>query len=225
MNQFQKQRKMLVENLEANRYIKSEAVKNAMIKVKREMFGLSGYQANAYQDIPLPIPPVDEDTATISAPTVHAMMLEGLRLKKGEKVVEIGCGSGIMLAYMKEIVGKTGEVFGVEIQKSTYDFAKESLKKCEYDKKVKLILGDGSIGLKEHAPFDKILISAAAPSLPEPIRRQVRVGGIIVAVIGTSRFNQELVQFEKNDDDTFSKRNLGSVIFVPLKGKYGVGEI
>jgi protein-L-isoaspartate(D-aspartate) O-methyltransferase len=222
MNQFQKQRKVLVENLAANRYIKSEAVKKAMIKVKREMFVLSGYQANAYQDIPLPIPPVDEDTATISAPTIHAMMLEGLRLKKGEKVVEIGCGSGIMLAYMKEIVGKKGEVFGVEIQKSTYDFAKESLKKSGYHKKVKMILGDGSIGLKENAPFDKILISAAAPSLPEPIRRQVRVGGIIVAVIGTSRFNQELIQFEKNDDETFSKRNLGSVIFVPLKGKYGM---
>lgn len=222
MDAFQKQKKLLVESLFANRCIKSEAVKKAMMKVRREQFVLSGYQSNAYQDIPLPIPPVDEDTATISQPAVHAMMLEGLRLKKGEKIVEIGCGSGIMLAYIKEIVGKTGEVFGVEIQKSTCDFAKESLKKSGYDKKVKLILGDGSIGLKEHAPFDKILISAAAPSLPEPIRRQVRVGGIIVAVIGTSRFNQELVQFEKNDDDTFSKRNLGSVVFVPLKGKYGV---
>ena len=221
MDIFQKQRKLLVESLLANRYIKSEAVKKAMMKVRRELFVLSGYQANAYQDIPLPIPPVDEDTATISAPTVHAMMLEGLRLKKGDKVVEIGCGSGIMLAYMKEIVGKKGEVFGVEIQKSTWDFAKERLKKSGYDKKVKLILGDGSIGLKNHAPYDKILISAAAPSLPEPIRRQVRVGGIIVAVIGTSRFNQELIQFEKNDDETFSKRNLGSVIFVQLKGRFG----
>jgi protein-L-isoaspartate(D-aspartate) O-methyltransferase len=222
MDQFQKQKKALIENLSANRYVKSEAVKKAMMKVKREQFVLSGYQSSAYQDIPLPIPPINEDSATISQPTVHAMMLEGLKLKKGDKVVEIGCGSGIVLAYMKEIVGKNGEVFGVEIQKPTYEFARENLKKSGYDKKVKLILGDGSVGLKDYAPFDKILLSAAAPSLPEPVRRQVKIRGIIVAVIGTSRFNQELIQFEKNDDETFSKRNLGSVIFVPLKGKYGM---
>lgn len=222
MEQLQKQRKMLVENLAANRYIKSEAIKKAMMKVKRENFVLSGYQSSTYQDVPLPIPPVSEDSATISAPTVHAMILEGLRLKKGENVVEIGCGSGIMLAYLREIVGRKGEVFGVEIQKETYEFAKENLKKSGYAKKVKLILGDGSIGLKQHAPFDKIIISAAAPSLPEPIRKQLRIRGIIVAVIGTSRFNQELIQFEKNDDSTFSKKNLGGVIFVNLKGKYGM---
>lgn len=222
MNDLEKQKKLLIGNLVANKYIKSEAVKKAMMKVKREMFVLAGYQISSYQDVPLPIPPVEEDSATISAPTVHAMMLEGLRLKKGDRVVEIGCGSGIMLAYLKEIIGRSGDVFGVEIQKDTYAFAKENLKKSGYDKKVKVILGDGSIGLKDEAPFDKILVSAAAPSLPEPIRRQVKSRGIIVAVIGTSRFNQELIQFEKNDDETFSKRNLGSVIFVPLKGKYGM---
>lgn len=137
-------------------------------------------------------------------------------------MIEIGCGSGIILAYIKEIIGKKGEVFGVEIQKDTYEFAKGNLKKSGYSKKVKLVLGDGSVGLKDQAPFDKILVSAAAPSLPEPLRRQVRTGGIIVAVIGTSRFNQELIQFEKNEDGTFSKRNLGGVIFVPLRGKYGM---
>lgn len=222
MNDLQKQKKMLIENLAANKYIKSESVKKAMLKVKREMFVLSGYQSSAYQDIPLPIPPVNEDTGTISQPAVHAMILEGLKLKKGEKVVEIGCGSGIMLAYMKEIVGKRGEVFGVEIQKETYEFARENLKKSGYDKKVKLILGDGSIGLQQLAPFDKILVSAASPSLPEPIRKQIKIGGIVVAVIGTSQFNQELIQYEKNDDHTFSKRNLGGVVFVPLRGKYGM---
>ena len=222
MKKFEKQRKMLVENLLLNRYIKSEAVKKAMMKVNREQFVASEYRSSAYHDIALPIPPVSEDSATISQPAVHAMTLEGLRLKKGDRVVEIGCGSGIMLAYMKEIVGKKGEVFGVEIQKPTYEFAGENLGKSGYDKKVQLILGDGSIGLREFAPFDKILVSAAAPSLPEPIRRQVKMRGIIVAVIGTSRFNQELIQFEKNDDETFSRKNLGGVIFVSLRGKYGI---
>lgn len=222
MTDLKKQRETLIENLAANRYIKSEAVKKAMLKIKREQFVMTGYQANAYQDIPLPIPPVSEDSGTISQPAVHAMILEGMRLKKGEKVIEIGCGSGIILAYIKEIIGKKGEVFGVEIQKDTYEFAKGNLKKSGYSKKVKLVLGDGSVGLKDQAPFDKILVSAAAPSLPEPLRRQVRTGGIIVAVIGTSRFNQELIQFEKNEDGTFSKRNLGGVIFVPLRGKYGM---
>ena len=108
MNEFGKQRKELVENLCANRYIKTDAVKKAMLKVKRELFVMTGYQYSAYHDIALPIPPVGEDTATISQQAVHAMMLEGLRLKKGNKVVEIGCGSGITLAYIREIVGRTG---------------------------------------------------------------------------------------------------------------------
>jgi len=222
MSEFEKQRKLLIEDLVANRYIKTEPVKKAMLKVKREMFVMLGYQYSAYHDIALPIPPVDDATSTISQPAIHAMMLEGLRLKKGEKIVEIGCGSGIMLAYIKEIVGKKSEVFGVEIQKETFQFAKNNLQKTGYDKKLKLILGDGSIGLKEQAPFDKILVSAASPSLPEPLRRQIKTQGIIVAVIGTSAYNQELIQFQKNDDDTFSKKNLGGVVFVPLRGKYGM---
>jgi protein-L-isoaspartate(D-aspartate) O-methyltransferase len=83
-------------------------------------------------------------------------------------------------------------------------------------------LSDGSIGLKEYAPFDKIIISAAVPSIPEPVRKQLKIRGIIVAVIGTSQYNQELLQFEKNDDETFSKKNLGGVVFVPLRGEYGM---
>jgi protein-L-isoaspartate(D-aspartate) O-methyltransferase len=221
MNELEKQRKMLIESLVANSQIKSEQVKKAMMKVKRELFVLSDYKQNAYQDIPLPISS-DAEGGTISQPTVHAMTLEGLRLKKGEKVLEIGCGSGILVAYIKEIVGRKGEVFGVEISKETCEFAKNNLKNSGYDKKIKLILGDGSVGLKEYAPFDKIVISAAAPSLPEPIRKQTKIGGIIVAVIGTSNYNQELIQFEKNDDETFSKRNLGGVVFVPLRGEYGM---
>jgi protein-L-isoaspartate(D-aspartate) O-methyltransferase len=179
------------------------------------------YKVAAYQDIPLPIP-TNFESGTISQPAVHAMTLEGLKLKKGDKVFEVGCGSGILLAYVKEIVGKKGQVFGAEIEKKTYEFAKQNLKKTGYDKKIKVTLGDGSVGLKEYAPFDKIIISAAVPSIPEPVRKQLKIRGIIVAVIGTSQYNQELLQFEKNDDETFSKKNLGGVIFVPLRGEYGM---
>jgi protein-L-isoaspartate(D-aspartate) O-methyltransferase len=221
MDEFEKQRKMLIDNLVANGYIKSEQVKRAMMKVKRELFVAQEYKRSAYEDIPLPIPSSLE-SATISQPTVHAMSLEGLKLKKGDNVLEVGCGSGIVLAYVKEIVGKTGQVFGVEIDKKTFEFAKENLKTAGYIKKVKLVLGDGSVGLQGESPFDKIAVSAAAPSLPEPIRKQVRIGGIIVAVIGTSQYNQELLQYEKNDDETFSKKNLGGVVFVPLRGEYGM---
>jgi len=220
MNEFEKQRKTLIDNLVANGYIKSDQVRKTMMKVKRELFVTPEYKAVAYQDIPLPIPS-NFESATISQPTVHAMALEGLKLKKGEKVLEVGSGSGIVLAYMKEIIGTKGQVFGVEIEKKTFEFAKANLKKSGYDKKVKLVLGDGSIGLQEYALFDKIVVSAASVSLPEPIRKQVKIGGIIVAVIGTSQYNQELLQYEKNDDETFSKRSLGGVIFVPLRGQYG----
>src|SRR3989338_1508019 len=195
-NDFVKQRRNVVTSLERLGYLTDPAVRRAMLKVRREDFVPEEYFASAYIDTPLPIP----GCGTISALHMHAISLSALKLKPGEKFLEIGAGSGILLAYAKEIVGMKGKVFGNE---------------------VKMVHGDGSQGLPEQAPFDKVLISAASPNIPEPIKNQVKVGGIVVAVIGPPRGDQELVYFEKKKDGNWKKKNLGGVIYVPLLGKYG----
>jgi protein-L-isoaspartate(D-aspartate) O-methyltransferase len=217
MDQFLKQRKQIVENLEAMGYIKAPEVRRAMLKVKRELFVFKEYLKDAYLDVPLQIP----GGATISAPHMHAISLSALKLKPGDKVLEVGAGSGILLAYMKKIVGDKGKVFGIEITPETFEFAKKNLEKAGYSKKVKLILGDGSMGLPEDAPFDKILVSATAPDFPKPLIDQLKVGGIIISIIGPPSGHQELVYVEKAKEGKLIRKNLGGVVFVPLTGKYG----
>ena len=212
-----KQRRKVVESLEKLGYLPDPKVKRAMLKVKREDFVPRENIASSYLDMPLPI----LGGGTISALHMHAISLCALKLKAGEKFLEVGSGSGILLAYAKEIIGVKGKIFGIEISKDSYEFAIENLKRAGYEKKVKMIHGDGSQGLPEEAPFDKVLISAASPNIPEPIKEQVKVGGVVVAVVGPPHGDQELVYFEKMKDGIWKKKNLGGVIFVPLVGKFG----
>ncbi len=216
-----KQRKEMVEFLDKSGYIKYPALKKAMLKVPREEFVPEEYKSRAYSNTPFPIP----GGVTISAEHMHAIMLSALKLKRGDKVLEVGAGSGIMLAYMKEIVGSNGKVFGIEIIPETYEFAKKNLEKTGYDKKVKMILGDGSLGLAEHAPFDKILSSASCREVPKPWIDQLKVGGIIITPVGPVYGNQELYYFEKNKKGELKGKPLGGVIFIPLAGKFGWGEL
>ncbi len=217
MMDFEEQRKQIVESLERIGYIKSQSVKQAMLKVRREDFVSSDNKEDAYVDTPLPIP----GNATISAPHMHAISLEALKLKLGDKFLEVGAGSGIMQAYAYEIVGKGGETIGIEINKETYEFGRKNLEKAGYWDKVKFILGDGSIGLPEEAPFDAILVSAASPDIPKPLVKQLKPGGIIVAVVGSAYGEQQLVSLEKTREGKIVRKELLPVIFVPLKGKYG----
>ncbi|MEM5836557.1 MAG: protein-L-isoaspartate(D-aspartate) O-methyltransferase [Candidatus Aenigmatarchaeota archaeon] len=207
-----KQRKEMVQFLENCGYIKYPAVKAAMLKVKREDFVLPEYRDKAYSNVPLPIP----GNMTISAEHMHAIFLSVLNLKPGEKVLEIGAGSGILLAYMKEIVGEKGEVYGIEIIPETYEFAKKNLKKTGYWNKVKLVLGDGSKGLPEFAPYDKI-VSSAAPRerIPKAWVDQLKPGGILVTPLGPP-YSQDLICLEKTKDGKIKKKNLGPVVFVEL---------
>src|SRR3989344_5896414 len=151
-NDFVKQRRNVVTSLERLGYLTDPAVRRAMLKVRREDFVPEEYLASAYIDTPLPIP----GGGTISAPHMHAISLSALKLERGEKFLEVGAGSGILLAYAKEVVGKGGKVFGIEFNKESYEFAKENLKRAGYAKKVTLIHGDGSQELPEKSPFDKI---------------------------------------------------------------------
>lgn len=217
---FEKQRKEVVGSLERMGYIKDVRIKKAMLKVKREDFILPEYKSNAYIDTPLPIP----GGQTISALHMHAIFMSALKLKDSDKVLEIGAGSGILLAYMEEVVGPKGKVFGIENVPEVYEFAKKNLEKTSYAKKVKLILGDGSNGLPKYAPYDKIVCSATCPKIPKPWIKQLNLGGIIVSPVGEPYGHQELVYLEKTKEGKIIRKNLGGVIFVPLKGKFGWKE-
>ncbi len=218
MADFDKQRKLVVDNLEKMGYIQTKEIKKAMMKVRREDFVDPQYRNEAYVDTPLPIP----GGVTISALHMHAIFLSALKLKPGEKFLEVGAGSGIVLAYAEELVGKEGKVIGIEYVPDAFEFAKKNLKKTGYLKKVKLILGDGSKGLPKEAPFDKILISASCPEIPRPLIDQLKPGGILIAPVGA--IDQELIYLEKTKEGEIITKNLGGVIFLRLKGQFGFKE-
>jgi protein-L-isoaspartate(D-aspartate) O-methyltransferase len=152
---------------------------------------------------------------------MHAICLEALKLRRGEKFLEVGAGSGILLAYAYEIIKERNKVFGIEIVPEAYEFGKRNLEKTGYGDKVKIMLSDGSLGLHEYAPFDKILISAACPDIPKPLEEQLKVGGRMVAVVGPPYGDQNLVLVKKLKNKKFFRETLLPVVFVPLSGRYG----
>jgi len=215
-DKFEERRKALVEHLEESGIIKISAIKKAMLKIKREDFLPTEQKENAYDDTPLPIP----GGVTISAPHMHCIFLSSLKLKSGDKVLEVGFGSGILLAYIREIVGPKGKVVGIEFVPETYEFGKRNLERAGY-KDIKLFLGDGSQGVPQEAPFDKIVSGASAPEIPKPWIEQLKPGGIIVTPVGPMYGEQDLIYVEKTKEGKIIKKNLGGVIFVQLFGKYG----
>jgi protein-L-isoaspartate(D-aspartate) O-methyltransferase len=205
----------LIEEYKRFGYLKSKKVEMAFRKVRREFFVPDELKDEVYIDTPLPIP----GGVTISAPHMHVICLEELNLKRGEKFLEVGAGSGIFLAYAYEIIKQKNKVFGIEINEETYNFALRNLERAGYADKVKLILGDGTLGLPEEAPFDKILVSAAAPDFPKPLIEQLKIGGTILAIIGYHE--QYLVKGMKKSENEIERKVVLPVVFLPLKGKYG----
>jgi protein-L-isoaspartate(D-aspartate) O-methyltransferase len=209
----------LVEEYKRLGYLRSKKVERAFRKVRREFFVPDDLKEQAYVDTPLPIP----GGATISAPHMHVICLEELDLKRGEKFLEVGAGSGIFLAYAYEIIREKNKVFGIEINEETYNFALRNLERAGYVDKVKLIFGDGTLGLPEESPFDKILVSAAAPDFPKPLIEQLKIGGKILAIIGYHE--QYLVKGIKKDEKDIERKVVLPVVFLPLRGEYGWGAI
>jgi protein-L-isoaspartate(D-aspartate) O-methyltransferase len=153
-----------------------------------------------------------------------AMMDEALELGQGMKVLEVGAGSGYHAATIAEVVGDKGHVFAVEYVDRLVAIARNNLSQAGYADRVTLVQGDGSLGYPERAPYDRILVTAAAPKIPPPLLEQLKPDGILVVPVGGKMFPQELVRVRKKPDETLARSSLGGVAFVPLVGKYGFSD-
>ena len=157
-----------------------------------------------------------------------SIMNEALELKIGHKVLEVGTGCGWHSATIAEIVApsdvpkeKWGRVYTVEIVSELAKQARRNLDDAGLRERVLVIDGDGSMGYKEKAPYDRVLATAAAPQVPPPLIQQLTVGGVMVLPLGSAYLFQTLIRFRKIADSNISKEDLGGVAFVPLTGRFG----
>ena len=213
-------RKEMVRKLSEKGYIKTEKVKKAMNIVPREEFVLNEQKSFAYNDRPLPL--VEEQT--ISAPHMVAIICEELELEEGMKVLEIGTGFGYNAAVISELMRKKGHIYSIERLESIFKIATENLKRTGYNKNIDLILGDGTIGYEKEALYDRIYGTAGSPYIPEPLKKQLKVGGKLLIPIGKSLTFQSLICLTKVSENDYKQTSLGGVAFVPMIGKYGWDE-
>jgi len=188
--------------------IKEEILKAIQI-IDRKNFVSENNLEEAYEDHPLSI----GYGQTISQPYTVAFMLQELELKKGDRILEIGTGSGWNAALMSYLVGENGEIYSVEVIKELAEKAKEIL--GDY-KNVFVFNMDGSRGLAQYAPYDKIILTAAPKQMPEEIKKQLGDGGILLAPVG--EYMQKLVKITRKKD-RFTETGKGDFIFVPLVNK------
>ena len=198
-------RKKLVDSIR-RKGIRDERVLEALNSVPRHQFLDSSFLEFAYDDKPFPI----GSGQTISRPYTVAFQSELLQLKQGQKVLEIGTGSGYQACVLAEMGAK---VYSVERQKKLYLKTKEFLKKLGYN--VKLFYGDGGKGMPAFAPYDRILITAAAPEIPETLLDQLKTGGMLVAPIGGGNV-QTMIRMKKLENGTFETEEFGAFRFVPM---------
>jgi len=209
----------LVENLEREGIIKSERVKRAFLQVPRYKFVSDRYKEYAHVDEPLPIPAGQ----TISAPHMVAIMLELAELEDGMNVLEVGAGSGWNAALIYELIKR--KVYTIERASDLVEFARKNLERAGYKDKVHVIWGDGTKGFPPNAPYDRIIVTAGAPKVPQPLIEQLKVGGKLLIPVGSYHLWQELLEVIKLDEDNKIKiKNHGGVAFVPLIGDHGWRE-
>jgi protein-L-isoaspartate(D-aspartate) O-methyltransferase len=211
---FAKLRKLMVETQLKPRGIADPRVLAAMEKVPRDKFVPADILNVAYEDCALPI----GERQTISQPFMVAVMTECLKLKGDERVLEIGTGSGYQAAILGELAK---EVYTIERVGPLAERAETILKKLGYNN-VKVIVGDGTLGYQEASPFDGIIVTAAAPSIPQPLIDQLADGGRLVIPVGET-FSQILTMVTKQGTELITEESVGCV-FVPLVGRFGWKE-
>jgi protein-L-isoaspartate(D-aspartate) O-methyltransferase len=188
-----------------------------MLTVRREDFIPSRYRDHAYEEIPLPLP---GEWATISCPHSYPLFYEPLGLGEGHRFLEVGVGSGYGTCLAREVVGAEGRVVAIEIDASTLAFARENLNRAGCTDVV-LVHGDGGLGHPEHAPYDRICVTAACAGVPSPLIEQLAAPGRLIAPV-VEGARQRLTLLEKTVDGV-RRKSLADVRYVSLRGRYGVG--
>lgn len=216
MADFAGLREEMVRRQIAGRGIDDSRLLDAMRAVPREAFIPETLAHLAYEDTPLPI----EAGQTISQPYIVALMVAAAELGPGGKALEIGAGSGYAAAVMGRICDA---VVGVERQGELAALAAERMDRLGYAN-VRIVHGDGSAGISEEAPFDAILAAASGSHVPDVLRRQLAVGGVLVMPVGEPGAIQNLIKVTRTGEEDFSEVDLGAVRFVPLIGEEGWGE-
>lgn len=206
---LEKKKEQLIKEIMDYGALRSKEIIAAFKKVQREEFVLPQFRDHAYANEPLPI----AAGQTISQPLTVVAMTEALQPEKGQKILEVGAGSGYQAAILAEVVGKKGKIITTEIIREIAAFAEENLKRCGYNNVV-VIQHDGSLGYEKEKPYDRIIVTAAAPNIPQPLLAQLKKGGRLVIPVG-----DQMMLVEKNKE--IKKTFLGYYAFVPLKGKHG----
>jgi protein-L-isoaspartate(D-aspartate) O-methyltransferase len=213
-DEYEDERRRMVERQIAARGLRHEAVLAAMCRVPRHAFVDERSQGYAYEDRPLPI----GEGQTISQPYMVAIMTAALLPAQGDAVLEIGTGSGYQTAVLAELVAK---VYTIERIASLQDGARKVLDELGYAN-VEFAVGDGTMGLPEYAPYEGILVTAGAPRVPEALKAQLAERGRLVIPVG-SRHYQELVRVTRKGE-SFYEETMEGCAFVPLIGQEGWGE-
>ena len=200
-------RRQLVKEIE-RKGIKSEAVLSAIGKMPRHVFFDSIFLEHAYEDKAFPI----GEKQTISQPYTVAFQTELLNVSKGDKILEIGTGSGYQAAILLEL---GAEVFTIEYNQKLFQKTMDFLPKLGY--KPHFFQGDGSLGLPKHAPYDSIVVTAGAPNIPETLIKQLKIGGVLVIPVGDQK-QQKMIALKKLSKNKASIKEFSRFSFVPLLG-------
>lgn len=207
------ERERMVSAQIAGRGVTDQHVLDAMRRVPRDAFVASGMEEFAYEDSPLPI----AEGQTISQPYIVAAMTEAAEVKPGDRVLDVGTGSGYAAAVLAEIAG---EVYTIERHKALADAARERFSALGY-RNIHVRDGDGTLGWPEAAPFDAIIVAAGGPEIPQALREQLALGGRMIIPVGDVVHHQRLVKIVRRGEHEFSEQELEPVRFVPLIGEQG----
>ncbi|UCE23025.1 MAG: protein-L-isoaspartate(D-aspartate) O-methyltransferase [Candidatus Aminicenantes bacterium] len=207
---FSRKRELMVQRQLQGRDITDKQVLDVMRKVPRHLFVRPALRNYAYNDYPLEI----DEGQTISQPYIVALMTQWLKLKEGQKVLEIGTGSGYQAAVLAHL---TDKVYSIEIREKLAKKAGETLKTLKYDQ-VHVKWGDGYFGWEEHAPFDAIIVTCAANHIPPPLLKQLKEGGRLIIPVGSTLYFQTLTLVTKTKGKPKTK-HISDVRFVPMVGE------
>ena len=206
----------LIKTIKDYGFLSNEKVESAFRTIPRHEFVVPSELARAYYNEPLSI----MNNQTISQPGVVSRMTEWLDVQDGQKILEIGTGSGWQTAILSYMVGN-GTVYSIERLPELVNFARENLEKLGIDN-AHVILGDGSMGYPEESPYDRIIITAACTEIPLPLLEQLDENGLIIAPVGD--LSQSMILLKKISGEIVEIKNESNYIFVPLLGKFGKKE-